>query len=108
MKLITEHRNTRKALEIWAGDTVLVCPSFYFWYGGTQMQRSQLGMLRSLLHELLLTDKALTPIAFPLWTEEDKVEEPDFAEVAATFLRTLAADERKICFFIDGLDEYEG
>lgn len=66
MKLITEHRNTRKALEIWAGDTVLVCPSFYFWYGGTKLEKSQLGMLRSLLHELLLTDKAMVPAAFPL------------------------------------------
>lgn len=34
--------------------------------------------------------------------------EPDFPEVAAAFSRTLAADKRKICFFIDGLDEYEG
>lgn len=108
MKLITEHRETQEALKVWAGDTVLVCPSFYFWYGGTQMQRSQLGMLRSLLHELLLSDKALVPVAFPLWTEEDAAEEPDFHEVAAAFRRTLTADKRKICFFIDGLDEYEG
>ncbi|KAM0710385.1 hypothetical protein Q7P35_002747 [Cladosporium inversicolor] len=108
MKLITEHRETQEALSVWAGDTVLVCPSFYFWYGGTQMQRSQLGMLRSLLHELLLTNKSLVPVAFPLWTEKDGVEEPDFPEVAAAFLKTLAADGRKICFFIDGLDEYEG
>lgn len=48
------------------------------------------------------------PVAFPLWTEKDDVEEPDFPEVAAAFRRTLAADKRKICFFIDGLDEYEG
>lgn len=108
MKLIIEHRETQQALGVWAGDTELVCPSFYFWYGGTQMQRSQLGMLRSLLHELLLTDKALVPVAFPLWTEKDGVEKPDFPEVAAAFRRTLAADKRKICFFIDGLDEYEG
>jgi hypothetical protein len=108
MKLIVEHRETREALAIWAGDKVLVCPSFYFWYGGTQMQRSQLGMLRSLLHELLLTNKALIPVAFPLWTEKNGIEEPDFSEVAAAFRRTLDADERKICFFIDGLDEYEG
>ena len=108
MKLITEHRKTQEALRTWAGDTVLVFPSFYFWYGGTQMQRSQLGMLRSLLHELVLTDKSLIPVAFPLWTEKDGDEEPDFHEVAAAFRRTLAADKRKICFFIDGLDEYEG
>lgn len=108
MKLITEHRETQEALKVWARDTILVSPSFYFWYGGTQMQRSQLGMLRSLLHELLLTNKALIPVAFPLWTEKDGDEEPDFHEVAAAFRRTLAADKRKICFFIDGLDEYEG
>jgi hypothetical protein len=108
MKLITEHDETLRALEIWAGKQVLVCPSFYFWYGGTQTQRSQLGMLRSLLHKLLLTNKALIPIAFPLWTEKDGVEEPEIAELIAAFLRTLAADKRKICFFIDGLDEYEG
>jgi hypothetical protein len=108
MKLITEHGETQEALKIWAGDTALVCPSFYFWYGGTQTQRSQLGMLRSLLHELLLTNKALIPIAFPLWTEKDGIEEPEISELTAAFLRTLAADKRKICFFIDGLDEYEG
>ena len=72
------------------------------------MEKSQLGMLRSLLHELLLTDKAMVPVAFPLWTENHDVVEPDFPEVAAAFSRTLAADKRKICFFIDGLDEYEG
>jgi hypothetical protein len=108
MKLITEHGETWRALEIWAGDTTLVCPSFYFWYGGTQTQRSQLGMLRSLLHELLLTNNALIPVAFPIWTDKDGVEEPEVAELTAAFLRTLAADKRKICLFIDGLDEYEG
>ncbi|KAI5356908.1 putative P-loop containing nucleoside triphosphate hydrolase [Septoria linicola] len=108
MKLIIEHHKTRQALRLWADGTKLVCPSFYFWYGGTQMQRSQLGMLRALIHELILINEALVPVVFPYWKQQDAETEPEGPELMAALRTILDADSRQICFFIDGLDEYEG
>jgi hypothetical protein len=52
MKYIFEQPRLWKFLKIWAGDAKLICANFYFWHLGSQMQRSQAGLLRSLLHQI--------------------------------------------------------
>ena len=95
-------------------------PSFYFWNSGAPLQRSQCGLLRGLLFDILSYRRDL--IQFVFASEWDSIRavigkagmlpERDFPmkrlEEAFIALSDLSSAEFKICFFIDGLDEYGG
>ncbi|KAH6719561.1 hypothetical protein BKA61DRAFT_544125 [Leptodontidium sp. MPI-SDFR-AT-0119] len=124
MKYISYHWVTMDSLRNWStysGDTRsdLLTGSFFFWNSGIPEQRSQIGLLRSLLYEILNARKYLIPEVFPNeW--EDKcslVSHGKRISLEAWSLRRLecafqtltsVASNRKFCFFIDGLDEFEG
>lgn len=53
MKFVADHDATRRALEEWADGHKLVIAAHYFWTaGGTPMQKSQQGLLRTLLYDI--------------------------------------------------------
>lgn len=107
MKSIFEHADTIKYLNEWAGDTTLHKCSFYFWNQGTDMQKSGVGLIQSLLYQILRS----TPELIGSVCSRRLHHEPwTFEELEQTFRRieqeTLL--DAKFCFFIDGLDEYDG
>lgn len=53
MKYISAHPQTEACLCTWAGEKRLVTAAFYFWIGGSRMQRSQKGLLQQLLFQIL-------------------------------------------------------
>ena len=53
MRFIVDHPATPTHLEKWAGRTELLLGAFYFWNSGSPDQRSQAGLLRTLLYEVL-------------------------------------------------------
>lgn len=53
MKFLCDHEQTRKLLAPWASPIKLDLANFFFWNSGTTDQKSQSGLLRSLLHEIL-------------------------------------------------------
>ena len=65
MKYINHNPSTAKHLSTWAGTSDLYTAEFYFWNIGTALQKSQVGLLRSLLREVLERKKHLIPIVFP-------------------------------------------
>ena len=68
MRFIVKHEQTLKHLEQWAGNTPLSLITFFFWTSGSILQRSQTGLLRSLLFQLLDQRRDLIPWTFPeLW-----------------------------------------
>jgi hypothetical protein len=70
MKYISSNTLTRKYLSNWAGNSKLCAAEFYFWNLGTALQKSQVGLLRSLLHTTLRENPDLIPVAFPRqWAE---------------------------------------
>ncbi|KAJ6784596.1 hypothetical protein PWT90_05520 [Aphanocladium album] len=110
MKFIADHESAQKALSIWSAPKRSIIVSHYFWCAGTQMQRSHNGLLQTLLFEILrqLPDviETLLPARWGVyhmssWTRDelyqalsDIISRPDLPV--------------KFCFFIDGLDEFEG
>jgi hypothetical protein len=66
MRFIYENRRTHDLLKIWAGSEPVRTGVFYFWNSGTTQQRSQSGLLRALLYEVLQQQRALIPVIFPL------------------------------------------
>lgn len=116
MKYLQDDPRTIHALREWTGSCKLVIGSFYFWYAGTSLQKSQAGLLRSLLLDVLSESPQLTVVLFPdlyrsVLAEEfmDRVE-VSFIELSKAFQTLISSDSQglKICFIVDGIDEYKG
>lgn len=115
MKYIVSQPETAKHLEAWAGDKQLVIAKHFFWSTGTSLQKSQEGLLRSILFEVLRKSPELRK-AVRSTLPEDMSDELEFFSVPLTknelFLAFSAIKcgswSPKFCFFIDGLDEYKG
>lgn len=115
MKFLSCDQKTRKALSFWAQGSELVIASFFFWNPGIAMQKSQLGLLQSLMYEIICQHPELIPTLLPIrwrsyifyggdphpWTL------PELCE-AFDLLHNQATITDKFCFFIDGLDEFDG
>ncbi|THV48832.1 hypothetical protein BGAL_0225g00100 [Botrytis galanthina] len=120
MRFIVDDSRSRGYAETWAHNTPLETPSFFFWNSGDEAQRSQSGLLRSLLYEILEKHCTLIPEVFPKeWktTFENTLHNVPILStnwslpVLKKSFRTLiekTSGTLSFCFFIDGLDEYEG
>lgn len=122
MRFLCDHERTRACLQEWAADCKLAVASFFFWVPGrASLQKSQEGLLRSILYQILRQRPELLPLAAPkLWqsyihgnTVSHGVENPfrNVPELLTALQRisaVMTASKIKFCFFIDGLDEYEG
>ncbi|KAK4969299.1 hypothetical protein LTR66_011696 [Elasticomyces elasticus] len=123
MKHIVTSPRTESALCQWAGGTSYLTASFFFWNAGTTLQKSQEGLLRSLLYEILRQRPELVPKAMPdSWHEAEQkyvaavttgpvsIDPPTEAELRKG-LRSMsewATGSLKACIFIDGIDEFDG
>ncbi|KAK0670069.1 hypothetical protein QBC41DRAFT_390621 [Cercophora samala] len=113
MRFLTGHPSTRKFLRRWAGEKRLIVATHYFWSPGTAIQKSQEGLLRSLLLQILRQSPEIIPVVCA-----DRWAAP-YADAFNPWSRTqlIAAFDRlgsletlgyRICLFVDGLDEYDG
>ncbi|KAM0549435.1 hypothetical protein ACHAPJ_009421 [Fusarium lateritium] len=120
MKHLHGHQRTHDLLNTWAGHSELVLASFFFYALGRSEQKSQSGLLRSLLYQILKHDKESIETVLPImWSETCYANEdnplatlsiPSVAEMTVA-LKSLCAScdaNKKLCLLIDGIDEYEG
>ena len=94
--------------------------SYFFWNSGTPEQRSQVGLLRYLLFEALDYHREFIPKALhEEWERKSTLathgwlitsEVWSLARLQKAFKQviTFFGADLKLCFFIDGVDEYEG
>ncbi|KAM0252084.1 hypothetical protein ACHAQJ_007881 [Trichoderma viride] len=113
MRFIVDHPMTTQLLQEWAGGKPLLTARHYFWSPGTSIQKSQEGLFKTLLLQILQQRQELIPIicadrwdtpladAFYPWDPKELME-------ALGRLGKLNDISCKICLFIDGLDEYDG
>lgn len=114
MKLIADHPTTLRTLSQWARPKRPVLASHYFWSAGTPMQKSQQGLLQTLLHEIFRQLPDITEsVCVERWSKT--VEELDYEPWQVPELQSVLqriADRQdipvKFCFFLDGLDEFAG
>jgi hypothetical protein len=111
MKYLHQDSRTMDALNAWAGDDGLLVITFYFWNAGTDLQRSQEGLLRSLLWQVLVHKPSLCSALFPeqftyntAWNEFPTMHQLRRAFKRLTDLRHNPA---KIALLVDGLDEFD-
>jgi hypothetical protein len=87
--------------------------SFFFWNSGTKMQKSLLGLVRSLLYQLLQDQAHLIPLIFPKRWKRVSIFGLDrrlfsLNELLVGLNVLLSNEDRYFFLLIDGLDEVEG
>jgi hypothetical protein len=117
MKYISRHSQTKELLADWAGSAdKLAVAAHFFWIAGTPIQKSWQGLLQSLLFGVLHKHPSVVPLISPnRWAaakagQWQAAAEPWSVTELSAALRALASAGNmplKICFFIDGLDEYD-
>ncbi|KAI2631192.1 hypothetical protein GGS21DRAFT_168574 [Xylaria nigripes] len=107
MKFVYENPRTNQYLEKWAAGTKLCTASYYFWNQGTEKQKSGVGLFQSLLYQIL---KSAPDIIASVYQDRLHHEVWEMEELIDMFKRIvqLTSLDTKFCFFIDGLDEYDG
>jgi hypothetical protein len=113
MKFLFEHEQTRVHLDRWAHGDVTMAASF-FWNAGSELEKSQLGLLRALLYQILYQHPESIQVVFPNrwkallrstqqkpWTEKELL-------IALELLSQAPTSDLRLFFLIDGLDEFSG
>ncbi|KAF2103047.1 hypothetical protein NA57DRAFT_72032 [Rhizodiscina lignyota] len=112
MKFVCDHPATRANLKEWAAPYQPVVAKFFFWNAGMAMQKSQEGLMRTLLVEVLEAYPEAAEKLFPdrcgaaiddQWTRDEL-----FAGLERLADGLGQASTMRFGFFIDGLDEYDG
>ncbi|KFZ09645.1 hypothetical protein V502_08586, partial [Pseudogymnoascus sp. VKM F-4520 (FW-2644)] len=65
MKYLVKHDLVKESLDEWAGSKSLVTGAYFFWSGGDSMEKSQLGLLQSLLYDILRVFPSVIPEMSP-------------------------------------------
>ena len=120
MSFICTNARATASLKVWSDTKELVTPTFFFWNPGSAMQKSTIGLLRSLIYQILLEHQGLIldlvrPGSLSTSSRSTQFEfEPILAWTERRLLDTLQSlvrqelDTHRYCFFIDGLDEFSG
>jgi hypothetical protein len=85
----------------------LFTASFFFWNSGFPMQKSQAGLLQSLLYQVLRACPSLIMEVCPSKAPGEPWKRRELFE-ALNKVSKQNILPAKFCFFVDGLDEYEG
>lgn len=120
MRFLFQHKATAEKLQLWAGTNPVTVAGFFFWISGSREQRSQTGLLRYLLFQMLSAHRTLIEVAFPaLWqqlqamTTKERIlhsiewKVTDLMQALRSFL-DVALQSANVCIFVDGLDEFDG
>ena len=114
MRYLHEDKRTLEHLHVWASGAELVTAAYFFWNSGKSLQKSQLGLLRTILYQVLSNRPKLIPyILSQRWEVytlfgEDR-QSWNLLELQQAFRRLVDEDisETNFYFFVDGLDEFE-
>jgi hypothetical protein len=120
MRFVVEHPRTRAGLEHWAQGGEVGLPSFYFWNSGVAEQRSQLGLLQTMLCQILERYTEFIHAVFPdEWNKQIEHARHNIPinvgkwslprlQTAFTNLIQQTSERLRLCVFIDGFDEFDG
>jgi hypothetical protein len=114
MKYLANDKRTRDSLRVWSKTRSLIFVHHYFWYAGTKLQKSHLGLLQSILHQILSAARNadLANVLSILCAKRLAQNSDDLAmdwnrdELVKAIESVGECDQVSVCIFIDGLDEY--
>ena len=111
MRKICRDSRLQHHLEQWAPTRTVTVAKMFFTTEGSELQRSQEGLLRSLLYQALADPKLAMQVLDPHLSKipDESGRVPwTLTELQVAFNNLLKSSSttRRFCFFIDGLDEY--
>lgn len=117
MKYLHQNPQVKQHLQAWANPLPLVVAHFYFWNAGSDSQKSQDSLIRSLIYRCLKQMPSLVPLAFPKrWAVvkffgakpgPDSWSRHELDQA----MELIACQNHKrinLVLFINGLDEFDG
>jgi len=107
MKFIASHERTAEALQVWTGSKKLYTASFYFWNQGSELEKSGTGLFQSLLYQILKNTPDFIPLVYLDRPDYETWQMQDLHDVFDRIAKHTGMSA-KFCFFVDGLDEYDG
>ncbi|KAK2001898.1 hypothetical protein LX36DRAFT_310142 [Colletotrichum falcatum] len=112
MKFILRHEQTMLLAGHWASPQPLIVASHFFWSAGTAIQKSQEGLLRTLLFQVLVNCPGIISLVCPTRYSNSfkRLESWSIEELSEAFgrLKDIQPLPSRILMLIDGLDEYNG
>jgi hypothetical protein len=108
MKFLIMDQRTREYLDEWAPGCAIY--SHFIWNSGTRIQRSILGLLRSLLYQILEDNQQILDNVLQKWLKVSKIKNADDWSrdtLEEVLLYSLSLHEKGVCIFVDGLDEID-
>ena len=114
MKFILEDPRTILALNEWSPNASLL--GYFVWNSGFHMQRNLKGLLCSLLHQLLTASAETNEDTFLSQvqqvsksnpTAKQRHEDWSVTELEEALKQAFTMQDKRICIFIDGLDELD-
>ncbi|OTB05967.1 hypothetical protein M426DRAFT_41592, partial [Hypoxylon sp. CI-4A] len=115
MKYLADHAKTRGAIQEWAAPSKAVIASHFFWSSGVSMQHSAQGLFQSLLYDIFRQCPGLIAESCPSrwdntnfsYAHKQKWKLKELME-CFRILQGNRTSTVRFCFFIDGLDEFNG
>ena len=111
MRYISNEPRTLRILRNWGSNQKLIIASYFFFNAGDSLQKSQQGLIRSILFDILSQCPDLVPTVAPARLHDHYLRSrPWKTSELRGICRGLTQQsiDMKFCFFVDGLDEYEG
>ncbi|KAF9878380.1 hypothetical protein CkaCkLH20_03872 [Colletotrichum karsti] len=118
MKYLGNHPRTSELLSAWAEPQECIVASHYFWSAGTELQKSIDGLVRSLLYEIFrqMPDLIDNVVLEESGQSEYRFQSGEYGRAWSIFeleriVNHLVDCDKlalRFCFFVDGLDEYDG
>ena len=111
MSFIESDNRTETALKIWARTRKLYTFSFFFWRPGSSLQKSIVGLLRSILYQVA---KAIPAVVSRIISSRPSLTHTDWTRAKLLDALKIAFSacqhdaNGSVCLLIDGLDEFEG
>ncbi|ETS87793.1 hypothetical protein PFICI_01621 [Pestalotiopsis fici W106-1] len=111
MKFIADSRTTSQLVSQWAQPSRAFIASHYFWIAGTPKQKSHQGLLQSLLYDIFRQCPYLIQETCSHRRVNEHLDDPwSLSELHETLKSVSCRDsiDPKFCFFVDGMDEFDG
>ncbi|KAL6720867.1 hypothetical protein ACLMJK_002792 [Lecanora helva] len=120
MNFLCQDSRMMQSLQVWAGSKAISITKFFFWNSGTAMEKSVMGLLRSLLWQLMqelpeaefdevLMQSGIRPKSIDgFFTRSDGILAWTQRRLLVFLNTTIqhSLSHHRLCFFIDGLDEF--
>jgi hypothetical protein len=87
---IADRERLEQFLQVWTGIIPLTIVSFWFWAAGSMLQRSTVGLFRTLLHQILKTEESASRLVFPDWEAKFAASQPSVETLLAAMKNVLA------------------